>query len=224
MTEHSPALRRRLVYLLVVLILLLGLAAAWAWSPLRSWLDVDLVVAALQGLGRSFGPVAAVAGFALAVSLAVPLSFLTLVTLVALGPWLGFVCTMAGGLIGAGVSYGVGTSLGHEVVQRLGGERVNALSQRLARRGVLAVVAVRLVPIAPFAIVNMMAGASHIRLRDFLLGTAIGMTPGTLLLMLFTNHILQALKQPSALSFGLLALTVGLIALGVWGARRWARS
>jgi uncharacterized membrane protein YdjX (TVP38/TMEM64 family) len=224
MTEHSPALRRRLRYLLAALAFLLCLALAWAWSPLKSWLDVDLMVATLQGLGRSFGPVAAVAGFALAVSLAVPLSFLTLVTLVALGPWLGCACTMVGGVIGAAVSYGVGTSLGHEVVQRLGSERVNALSQRLARRGVLAIVAVRLVPIAPFAIVNMIAGASHIRLRDFLLGTAIGMTPGTLMLMLFTNQILQALKQPTTLSFALLALTVALIALGLWGVRRWARS
>lgn len=224
MTEHHRALRRRLWYLLAAVICLLGLAAAWAWSPLRSWLDVDLIVTSLQNLGRSFGPLAAVCGFALAASLAVPLSFLTLVTLVAYGPWIGFVCTMAGGLIGAAISYGVGTSLGHEVVRRLGGARLNVLSRRLARRGVLAVVAVRLVPIAPFAIVNMIAGASHIRLRDFLLGTGIGMLPGTLLMMLFTNQILLALKQPSALSFGLLALTAALIALGLWGLRRWLRA
>lgn len=224
MVEHHPVLRRRLRLLLALLLLLLALAAAWAWSPLRSWLDVDAMVATLQGLGRSFGPVAAVFGFALAASLAVPLSFLTLVTLVAFGPWLGAACTLAGGLIGAGVSYGVGTALGHEVVQRLAGERVNALSQRLARRGVLAVVVVRLVPIAPFAIVNMLAGASHIRLHHFLLGTGLGMLPGTVLMMLFTAQILLALKQPSALSLGLLALMLALIGAGVWGARSWVRS
>ncbi|MGN5480121.1 TVP38/TMEM64 family protein [Cupriavidus basilensis] len=63
-------------------------------------------------------------------------------------------------------------------MQRFGGRRLNRLSQRVGQHGVLAMVALRLVPVAPFTLVNLVVGASRIRLRDCLLGTAIGMSPG----------------------------------------------
>ena len=219
----SSSLRWRLLWLALLLAAVLGLAIAWSASPLRAWLDVDRIVAGLQQLGQSFGPVAAVAGFALASTLAVPLSFLTLVTLVAFGPWAGVGCTLAGALLGAGVSYGLGRLLGREVLQRLGGARVNAVSRRLAERGVLAVIAVRMVPVAPFAIANMVAGATHIRLRDMLLGTALGMAPSTLVMAFFMQQIIAALRQPGPLTIAIVLLTLGLLVLGAWVLRRWLR-
>ena len=218
---HHPGLRRKLYLLAFALAALIALAAAWAWTPMRAWLDVDLVVTSLQRFGRAFGPVAAVCGFALALTVAVPLVFLTLVALVAFGPLAGFACAMAGALVGAAASYGIGWFLGRDVVRRLAGERINRLSQRLARRGVLAVIAVRLVPVAPFAVVNMVAGASHIRLRDLLLGTAIGMTPATLAMVLFVDQITDALRQPTPLTFALAGLTVVLVVAGGWAMQRW---
>ena len=218
---HHPGLRRKLYLLAFALAALIALAAAWAWTPMRAWLDVDLVVTSLQRFGRAFGPVAAVCGFALALTVAVPLVFLTLVALVAFGPLAGFACAMAGALLGAAASYGIGWFLGRDLVRRLAGERINRLSQRLARRGVLAVIAVRLVPVAPFAVVNMVAGASHIRLRDLLLGTAIGMTPATLAMVLFVDQITDALRQPTPLTFALAGLTVVLVVAGGWAMQRW---
>ena len=104
---------------------------------------------------------------------------------------------------------------------RLGGTRVNLLSQSMARRGFVAVIALRLIPVAPFAIVNMVAGATHLRLRHMLLGTALGMCPGTLAIALFTDQLMLSLKQPGPGSYALLALTAALITVGMWGLRRW---
>ncbi len=221
--QHHPSLRRRLYLLALALLVLIGLAVAWSWTPMRDWLDVELVVVSLQRFGQAFGPVAAVCGVALALTLAVPLTFLTLVTLVAFGPLAGFACVMAGALIGAVASYAIGLGLGREVVLRLAGERVNLLSRRLASRGLLAVIALRLVPVAPFAVINMVAGASQIRLRDLVLGTAIGMTPGTLAMMLFIDQITAALKHPTPTTFALASLTIVLIGLGAWVMQRWLR-
>jgi uncharacterized membrane protein YdjX (TVP38/TMEM64 family) len=223
LTGHSPSLRRKLVLLVLALLAVVGLAIAWSWSPLRQWLDVDLVVAQLRHFGQDFGPVAAIAGFALALIVAVPLTFLLLVALMALGPWAGLACALAGALMGAAASYGLGHMLGRDVLVRLAGQRVNLLSQRLASRGLIAVILVRLVPVAPFAVVNMVAGASDIRLRDLLLGTAIGMTPGALGMMLFVDQITAALREPTPLTFVLAALTLVLIAAGAWGLQRWLR-
>ena len=48
----------------------------------------------------------------------------------------------------------------------------------LRRQGVAAVVA-RLTPVLPFTIVNYGAGVSAVPRRDFLVGTAVGIVPGT---------------------------------------------
>lgn len=224
----SPAagkrLRKKLVLLVLALLALAGLAVAWSLSPMRAWLDVEGVVAGIRRAGQSFGPVAAVAGLALGLVLAVPLTFLTLVAVAAFGPLAGSVYVLAGALLSAAASYGVGRLLGREVVERLAGPRVNQLSRRLARRGLLAVLAVRLVPLAPFAVVNMAAGASHLRLQHLLLGTALGILPATLGVALFLDQIQAALLSPTPWTWALVALTAGLIGGGAWALQRWMRA
>lgn len=217
------SLRWRLLALALVLALLVALAVVWSALPLRQWLDANRIVSRLQQLGAAFGPLVAVMGFAAASILVVPLGFLTLVALVAFGPWAGMATTFAGALLGAMVSYGLGHLLGSEVLQKLGGGRVNSVSRRLAERGVLAVVVVRIVPIAPFAIVNMVAGASHIRLRHMLLGTLLGMAPGTVLMAFFVDQIVAALRNPGLWAVPVVLGLLALLGLGGWAARRWLR-
>lgn len=196
--RHVPAppvgqqlfLPRRLWRFLLLLAVLVCLAAAWKWTSLGDWLEIGRVTEALRSTGQNFGPLGAIVAFAAACIVVVPLTFLTLVTIVAFGPLLGFMYTLVGACIGAAVSYGLGRALGHEVMLRMAGARVNILSRRLAGRGMLAVIAVRMVPIAPFAIVNLIAGTSHIRFKDFMLGTALGMAPGTLAMTFLVDQIL----------------------------------
>lgn len=209
--------------LLVVLAVFLALAAAWAWSPLKQWLDVQRIVAALQLWGQTYGPVFGTLVVTLALVCAIPLSFLSVVTIVAFGSVPGFFIALASAVLAAAITFELGKLLGHEVVVRMGGERVNTISRRLGKNGLLAVIAIRLVPIAPFAIVNMVAGTSHIRRRDMLLGTAIGMSPGTLIMVLFIDQILAALLQPSGTTGALVAFAIVLILLGGFAFRRWSR-
>lgn len=216
-----PASRNRLVILALVLLALLGLTVAWRWSPLREWLEPERVIDGLRQLGQRTGPLAAILGLAVALSFAVPLILLTLVSVVAFGPWVGSLYILNGAVLSAAVSHGLGKLLGHELLVSLGGTRVNLLSQSMARRGLIAIIALRLVPVAPFAIVNMVAGATHLRLRHMLLGTALGMCPGTLGVALFTDQLMLSLKQPGPGRYALLALIVALIAVGMWGVRRW---
>lgn len=217
-------LRLRLLLLILVLLGLLALASAWSWSPLRQWLDAARIVAAVEQMGLSVGPLAAILGIALALALAVPLTVLTWVAIVAFGATAGFFYTIAGAMLAAMISFGIGVMLGREVLQQLGGERINQISRRLAQRGVLSVIAIRIVPIAPFAIINMIAGATHLRLRDLLLGTAIGMMPGVMGIILFTGQIAEVLKNPNPLTWAIAMGTLALIAAGLWGVRRWLRA
>ncbi len=218
------ASRRQLAKLAMVLAVLIVLACAWSWSPLRGWLDLERVVAKLQQLGQSLGPLAVMLGVALALTLAVPLTFLTLVTIVTLGPVLGFFCAILAATLGAAATFGLGKYLGRDVVQRMGGAKVKEISSQLAQNGILAVVAVRMVPVAPFAIVNLVAGASELKMRDMLIGTAIGMTPGALIMVVFVDQIIAALQRPSPVTALIGALLLALLAGGVWGVKRWLKT
>jgi uncharacterized membrane protein YdjX (TVP38/TMEM64 family) len=215
-------LHRRLIAFGLVLLALLLLTLAWNWGPLRAGLDIPQVVAALRRAGEHYGVFAAIMAFALASILAVPLVFLTLVSLVALGPVPGTLTILAGGTLGSAVSFSLGKRLGAEALRHLAGERINQISERLGRSGILAAAALRLVPIAPFAIVNMVAGTSHIRVRDFLIGSALGMTPGTVFFAIFVEQMVEAFERPGPASLMLLVATLVLIVVGVWVAKKWA--
>ncbi|MCX6467459.1 MAG: VTT domain-containing protein [Pseudonocardiales bacterium] len=51
--------------------------------------------------------------------------------------------------------------------------------RRLARNGLLAVASLRLIPMVPFAVLNYAAGLSGVRFVPYVLGTVIGILPGT---------------------------------------------
>jgi phospholipase D1/2 len=73
-----------------------------------------------------------------------------------------------------------------------------------------------MVPIAPFALVNLFAGASGVRFLDFVLGTLIGMTPGMILLTALGHHVFLLVTEPTTLGLVLLVIIVlGWIALAI---------
>ena len=221
--EGAAGLRRhwrRLALLALLVAGLLGLAVFWSAGKL----ELDGLLAQLRSSGAALGPALATLGAALALTLAVPLSVLSLLLIAALGPWQGFACSMGAALLSSAASHAIGRSLGHQALQELAGPRVRQVSAALGGRGVWAVVTLRLLPLAPFAVVNMVAGATHIRLRHMLLGTAIGMTPSTLAMAFFMDTILRALQQAGRADRLWLGLILLLTFLALaFGLRRWRR-
>ena len=152
-----------------------------------------------------------------------PVTLLNLVVIMVFGPLMGPLYALSGAALSAAAMYGAGDYIGRERVRRFAGKRLNRISKRLARRGVLAMAVVRLVPIAPFTVVNLVAGASHIRMRDYLAGTVIGMAPGITATTLVVNRATAVLRDPGALTIVLLAaLVVVLIVAGYFLRRHFA--
>ena len=179
-SDRSPLARTLL--LVLVVICLAGLAVLWKiYAPG----DAEGMAEIVADMRISAGELAAwqiVVCVFVASVLAVPLGVIIVTTSLLFGPWPGIIHTLLGATLGAVFSYSIGNYLGHDGLRLFGGERINRVSCRLAERGVLAVIVIRMLPIAPFAIVNMIAGASHLRIKDFVLGTMLGMLPGTLLI------------------------------------------
>jgi phosphatidylserine/phosphatidylglycerophosphate/cardiolipin synthase-like enzyme/uncharacterized membrane protein YdjX (TVP38/TMEM64 family) len=223
--EVQTGTRMRLIGIALGVVVLAALALAWQVTGLQQWLAVDR----LRELGgtlreSSWAPLAVVAAFAGGGLVAFPLLVLIAATAMVFGPVLGPLYALLGALLSAALTFAIGRRLGRDTVRKLAGQRVNDLSRRLARRGLIAVAFVRMLPIAPFAVVNVVAGASHIRWSDFLLGTVLGLLPGILTMTFFVDRALAAVRDPGAATFTLLAIAVAVIVALVWSLRRRLRA
>jgi uncharacterized membrane protein YdjX (TVP38/TMEM64 family) len=65
-----------------------------------------------------------------------------------------------------------------------------------------------MVPIAPFTLVNLVAGASRIPLSDYMIGTILGMLPGLILMSALGYQIITILTKPTLLNVTLFILAV----------------
>ncbi|HZS10791.1 MAG TPA: VTT domain-containing protein, partial [Nitrospirales bacterium] len=219
---HRIQARRRIIAGGALLLVLLGLAAAWRWTPLKAWLDIHTLAdraAAFQNTG--FAPLVVPGAFIVGSLAMVPVTLLIVATVVAFGPWYGLTYSYAGIVGSALLGYWLGQYLGHDFVRQLAGSRLQRLSRQLGRHGLVTMVTVRVVPVAPFTIVNLVAGASHIALRPFVLGTLIGILPGLLALSVFANQISSALLHPGPKTWAVLAAVGATVLAVMWGLRRW---
>ncbi len=127
-----------------------------------------------------------------------------------MGPFI----ALAGCLTSASAGFGAGRLLGRDTVERLGGETARRIARGLRKNGILAVFFVRKFP-APFALVNVVAGASPLRFLDFLLGTLLGMGSMVILVTVLGWQLLESARKPSpaslAVSAALFLLTLGIV-------------
>jgi phospholipase D1/2 len=166
-------------------------------------------------------PVIVLGAFVVGSLAAVPITLLIVAAGVIFGPLYGFLYAMAGTELSAIATYFIGEHLGRETLRRWAGSRIREVSQRLGRRGLPTIILLRIVPVAPFTVINLVAGASHIRFRDFAIGSLLGVIPGVLALTVLSDRIVAAAREPSLLSFAILAIVVVLLALGAWALRQW---
>lgn len=80
-------------------------------------------------------------------------------------------------MISATFTFGLGHWFGWRFVMRFGGERVKSTIDFISRHGILASALIRVVPSAPFIVVNAAAGAAHIPLWKYWAGTSVGIVP-----------------------------------------------
>ncbi len=207
---------------IILLVFLFGLAAAWRWTPLANWVNLDAVTAWIGRISDfPIAPLAIIAAYVVGGLILFPATLMVVATALSFDPLPSFLYSMTGCLLSAALSYSIGRMLGHETVRRLAGTRLNRLHRRLIHRGLITIITLRMVPVSPFTVVNMAAGAFRIRLRDLLLGTLIGMSPGILAITVFTGGLQNAIRHPNMKSLAALAGLVCIIAAVAFWFRRW---
>ena len=206
----------------VIALVVAGLFALWHFTRLAELVTPERVFEWAETFGLQWwAPLAVIAAYTPACLTMFPRPLITLFAVIAFGPWLGFACSMTGILLAALVTYVAGVALPPNTLCRLAGPRMESLAGALRRRGLIACVAIRIVPVAPFAIVGFAAGNITIKPVDFMLGTFIGMLPGTLTTTVFGDQIQSALDDPSRINWWLVCGVVLWFVLMALCLRRW---
>lgn len=210
--ETKPRISRRVLLIAAGVFLLGTLAAAWRLTPLHELLDLATLVSIAERLREHpLTPVLTLLAYVVGGLMVLPVTALIAATGIVFGPVLGIAYAISGSLLSAAVTYGLGHVLGRDAVRRFAGRRINRLSRQLARRGVVAMTVLRLLPVAPFTVVNIVAGASQISLRDFLVGTLLGMAPGICATVLFVDGVTDAVRSPDFGNLTFLAIVVAVV-------------
>jgi uncharacterized membrane protein YdjX (TVP38/TMEM64 family) len=195
------------VALAAVVALVLGLPDA---EQLRA--DIDAVGPAAPALFVLLYAVAALAP--------VPKSAFSVAAGLLFGLVQGTIVVLLAALLGALAGFGLGRMLGREAVERLTGARVARVDALLRRHGLPAVLGVRLVPVVPFTAINYVAGLTAVRIGDYVVGTALGMIPGTIAYVALGAYG----TPPGSWPFlGALLALAGLTAVGAFAAHHYRR-
>ncbi len=118
--------------------------------------------------------------YALSTALSLPQAvLLTIAGGLLFGALAGTALASAGATAGATILFVVARSALGQSLSRRGGQTVANLRAALHRDGFSYLLAIRLLPVFPFWVVNLAASVSGMRLRSYVLATAIGVIPGT---------------------------------------------
>ncbi|HEY4074136.1 MAG TPA: VTT domain-containing protein [Herbaspirillum sp.] len=214
---------RRLIGLGALAVMLAVIALAWRFTPLHDWINLASLIEAARSLDRQalpFTPLIVILAFVVAATFMVPVILLIAVSGVVFGPFYGALYAMAGTMLTAAIGFALGVWLGRDTLRHMLGQRVNRFNERFAKRGIMAMTVLRLLPIAPFTVINVAAGASQLRLRDYLIGTMLGMFPGIVLTVVFSHNLAQAVRHPNFATISVLVLLALLLIALAFGLQR----
>jgi uncharacterized membrane protein YdjX (TVP38/TMEM64 family) len=96
------------------------------------------------------------------------------------GLWYGTLFVSFASTIGATLAFFTSRYLAHSFVQHQFGDKLKKINEGMAKDGALYLFMLRLVPIFPFFLVNLLMGLTHIHTRTFYWVSQLGMLAGTM--------------------------------------------
>lgn len=171
----SPAI---MILLIALAAVLAGVPAMLTWqtlgarqAELAAFVLAQPILAAAAYVGTYVAIIAASLPLAAVATVAGGLLF---------GPVVGPVLTVLGATAGASVAFFAMRGVFAALLARRAAGLVARLAPRLRQDGLSFVLAMRLLPVVPFWLVNLAAGASGMSWRPFALGTLVGVVPATI--------------------------------------------
>ncbi len=176
--------------------LLAAVVASFVFLPIARW--ALSLVEWVQGAGAAGAGVFALV-YVAATALLLPGSLLTLGAGFAYGPVWGTVLISPVSVLAATVSFLLARFVARDwVARKVAAEpRFAAIDAAVGESGFKIVALLRLSPVLPFSLMNYALGLTRVRLRDYVLGSWLGMLPGTVMYVYLGSLVTSATQLAS---------------------------
>lgn len=172
-----------------IFLLLLVFAGIWSlfrFTPLGEWANLSRIAESRERLlalvESRYGlfVISYIALYILVVALSIPgATVLTLSGGFFFGPWLGTLYINAGASTGALLVFLFARWLLGQSIQEKYGDKLAQFNRELETNGTNYLLTLRLIPIFPFFLINLMASVTSVKVRTFLWTTSLGIIPGS---------------------------------------------
>lgn len=206
----------------VAILAVLGLASLWRWTPLSEWASSGQLADDLEVLARTpWAPLTLALVYLLATPLMFPLTVLNLALIIAIGPVQGVAYALYGSLLAGLFAFWAGHLLGRPALARWNHARVNETLRVVRESGLPGLILLRIVPLAPYPVINVILGAGGMRSLVFVAGTVLGVLPSLAVMGVLGFQLRSVLQDPTPQGVTVLvALALTCLALMVWVQRR----
>jgi len=166
--------KNKLIILTLICIVISGIAFFFMGG-----IHPDILKNILTKLGI-FAPILYIFIYILGTILLLPSTPLNLSGGLIFGFWFGLMWTSIAAIVAAMISFAYSRYLGRNWVKKRFGIHLQRLDKQIKNGGMGYIFAIRLLPLIPYGIVNLGAGLTSIKGKDYLIGTILGTIPGIL--------------------------------------------
>ncbi len=204
---------RAVLVRLAILLAIVAAAVVLAWRlgvfDLRDPHQLAAAVRRARGVS-GIAPLFVVV-YAVVATFGLPATPFTLAGGAIFGTVLGSVLNWCGAVLGAMGSFTLAKVLGRDALRRLLGTRADTLDGLVERGGFATMFRLRLLPVVPFNVLSFAAGIAGVRVRDYALGTALGIVPGTIVYTYFADSLISGAAGASRAAFARVGVAAALL-------------
>ncbi len=206
--------KKSIIKFTILLSIVGGAFFAFRYTPLSGYLKKDVLLGVLTQLREHWwGPIGFILIYGVGCVLALPGSLLTLCGGAIFGVVWGTIYNILASNLGATLAFFMARYFGRDFVASLMKGRIEAFDEKVARRGFRFIFTLRLIPLIPFNGLNLGSGFSKIKYRDYLLGSVLGMLPGTFIYTYFADALLKGATGSGKKAYSNLIIASALLIL-----------
>lgn len=155
-----------------------------------------------------WAPIMYILFYAVAISFMAPGTPITAAGALLFGTLGGFIYTVIGACLGAASAFWIARTLGHDFAQSLFGKTIHKYDEKMAKHGFSTILYLRLF-FFPFNALNFGSGLTQIKFKDYMLGTFLGILPGTFVFVFLTDTIADSIRENGFLTMEFLVSLIG---------------
>jgi uncharacterized membrane protein YdjX (TVP38/TMEM64 family) len=208
--------KKKIIKFILLILVLAAVYAIVRFSPLSVYFEKENLLQFLSTLQNYWwGPVVFILIYGIGCVFAIPGAILTMAGGALFGTFSGTLYNVIASNLGATLAFLIARVLGRDFVAGLmKGGKLAQLDDSIERHGFMTIFRLRLIPLVPFNGLNFGSGFSKVKYREYLLGSILGMLPGTFIYTYFGDSVLKGVTGASEKAFlNLIIACVFLIAI-----------